>query len=96
MSREAIAVGVDEEFTIPLESIATAGYVWTIKSLPEGVEHLGSANQQPAGEAKPGDPTSWAFRFRARKPGEYQLTFALARPWEKQAIEMKSVTVRVT
>ena len=96
MSKDVIAVGVDEEFTISLQSIATAGYLWKLESLPEGVEHLGTENQNPASEAKPGDPTNQVFRFRALKPGEYKLTFALARPWENKAIETKSVNVKVS
>ena len=96
MSKSVIAVGVDEEFAIPLQSSATAGYLWKIESLPEGVEHLGSENQNPAGEMKPGDPTTRVFRFRARKAGEYKLTFELARSWENTAIDTKSVTVKAT
>ena len=96
MSNDVIAVGVDEEFTISLQSIATAGYLWKIESLPQGVEPLGTESQNSAGEAKPGDPIIRVFRFRALKPGEYKLTFALARPWEKKAIETKSVTLKVS
>jgi predicted secreted protein len=95
MSKDVIAVEVDEEFTISLQSIATAGYLWKIESLPEGVEHLGTENQKPSGEAKPGSPTTRVLRFRARKTGEYELVFALARPWEKKAIETKAVAVKV-
>lgn len=96
MSKDVIAVGVDEEFAIPLQSSATAGYLWKIESLPEGVEHLGSENRNPAGEMKPGDPTTRVFRFRARKAGEYTLIFALARSWENTAIKTKSVIVKVS
>jgi predicted secreted protein len=96
MPKDVIAVGVDEEFTISLQSIATAGYLWQVESLPNGVELLGAENENPAGETKPGDPTTRVFRFRARKAGEYEVTFELARPWENKAIATKSITARAT
>lgn len=96
MSSDVIHVGLDKEFTVSLKSIATAGYRWKVESLPDGIEPIGAENENPAGEAKPGDPTTRVFRFRARKAGEYKLTFELARSWEKKPIQTQSVTVKVT
>lgn len=95
MSTESITVTLDEEFTISLRSIATAGYVWKIESLPSAIQFLSTENEKPAEDAKPGNATNQIFRFRAEKPGEHKITFILARPWENKAIESRTVTVKV-
>ena len=96
MTSETIDVKVDHEFRIPLQSIGTAGYVWKIESLPDAVQLLGSENEKPAGDVKPGDSTAQTFRFRALKAGKYIIMFALARPWEIKAIESHTVTVNAS
>src|SRR5215216_6295420 len=95
MSADTITVAIDDEFAISLESIATAGYLWKIVSLPDAIQLLGTENKKPAGDEKPGDSTSQTFRFRARETGDYKIQFALGRPWENKAIETKTMTVKV-
>ena len=96
MTAEMITLAKDDEFTISLGSIATAGYVWKIESLPNAVQLLGKESEKPAGEQKPGDSTRQIFRFRARETGNYEIRFVLGRPWENTAIEVKTVTLKVT
>lgn len=96
MSTDNITVAADDEFTISLQSIATAGYLWKVESLPSAIQLLGTENEKPGGAAKPGDPTNQIFRFRAHKTGEHKIKFALGRPWENKTIETKKVTVKVT
>lgn len=96
MSDDMITVAVDDEFMISLKSIATAGYLWKVESLPDGIQLLGTENEKPAGDAKPGDSTPQIFRFRAHETGEHKITFTLGRPWENKTIETKKVTVKVT
>ena len=86
----------DNEFAISFESIATAGYLWKIESLPDAIQLLGTENKKPVGDEKPGDSTSQTFRFRARETGDYKIQFALGRPWENKAIEITTVTVRIS
>ena len=93
MTSEIINVKVDQEFRIPLKSIATAGYLWKIDSLPESIQSLGSEVEKRPGEMKPGDSTTQVFRFRVLKAGEYTITFMLSRPWEDKAIESRAITV---
>jgi predicted secreted protein len=95
MSIDRITVAIDDEFTVSLQSIATAGYVWKIESLPNAIQLLGTEKEKPAGDRKPGDSTKQIFRFRAREPGDHQIKFMLGRPWEDKAIEAKTVTVKV-
>ena len=94
MTSETIEVKVDQEFRIPLKSIATAGYVWKVQTLPDEIQLLGSEYEKPAGDVKPGDSTTQAFRFRAPKAGEYTITFILSRPWENKEIKSRTVTVK--
>jgi predicted secreted protein len=94
MTSETIDVKVDQEFKISLKSIATAGYVWKIESLPDAIQELGSEIQRPSVDTKPGDATTQVFRFRARKAGEYSINFVLARLWENKAIESHTVIVK--
>jgi len=96
MSTDSMTVAADDEFTISLQSIATAGYVWKVESLPNGIQLLGTENEKPEGEMKPGDSTGQSFRFRAHKTGAHRITFTLGRPWENKAIESKTVTVKAT
>ena len=96
MTDDTIHVAVDHEFRIPLESIGTAGYLWKVESLPEAIQLLGSENEKPAGDTKPGDSTTQIFRFRALKVGKHVIMFALARPWEITAIESHTVTVNAS
>jgi predicted secreted protein len=96
MSTDTITVTLDDEFTLSLKSLATAGYLWKIESLPKGIQLLDTEKEKPSGDAKPGDSTGQIFRFRAQKTGEHKIKFALGRPWENRAIESKTVTVKVT
>ena len=95
MSGDTVTVEVDEEFTISLPSIATAGYVWKVESLSDAVQLLGTATEKPDSERKPGDSTVQIFRFRAREPGDHEIKFVLGRPWENKPIESRTLTVKV-
>lgn len=96
MSTDTITVAMGEEFTVSLRSIATAGYLWKIESLPNAIEFLRTENEKPAADAKPGNATTQILRFRAKEAGEHKITFILARPWENKAIEARTVKVKVT
>ena len=94
MGDVVISVAVGDEFLIPLKTIATAGYVWKFDSLPDSIQVVKTVNQRD--DAKPGDSNVQIFHFRALKAGEYTITFALARPWENNAIESRTVIVKTS
>ena len=96
MSMDMITVAMGDEFTISLTSIATAGYVWKVESLPDAIQLVGTETGKSAGDGTPGDSIDQIFRFRAQKTGEYKISFMLGRPWENKAIETKTVTVKAT
>jgi inhibitor of cysteine peptidase len=95
VTSEIIQVPVGGEFSVRLESNPTTGYAWDVETLSEGVELLVGEYEKSAGEHPPGDPGIQAFRFRARKAGEYQINFILKRQWEKDAIKSHTVKVEV-
>ena len=95
MSTDSIAVARGEEFTISLRSIATAGYLWKIESLPGAIEFLRTENEKPAADTKPGNATDQIFRFRGKEAGKYRIAFVMARPWENKAIESRTINVDV-
>ena len=84
MSSDSIAVAVGEEFEIRLQGNPSAGYVWELDSLPEGIELSGSESVPPDPANKPGDPSTQVFRFGSRESGEKVLEFVLKRPWESE------------
>lgn len=96
MLTDTITVNVNEEFTISLKSLATAGFLWKVESLPSAIQLLGTENEKPAGDGKPGDSANQVFRFRASKTGEHKIKFTLGRPWEDKEMESRTVTVKVT
>lgn len=96
MDSDTIDVKVSHEFRIPLKSIGTAGYLWKVESLPDAIQPLGSENEKPAADTKPGDSTTQIFRFRALKAGEYAITFVLSRSWENKALDSRTVTVKAS
>jgi predicted secreted protein len=64
MANGMINVEVDDEFRIPLKTIATAGYVWKIDALPDSIQLLETENEKRRDDARPGDPNNQFFRFQ--------------------------------
>jgi len=94
MPDETVHVKVGQEFSVPLKTIATAGYLWKIESMPDGLRVVETKNEKPVGETKPGDPTVQVFKLQVLKTGEHTIVFGLARPWEGQARETRKVVVK--
>jgi predicted secreted protein len=94
MADETVHVKVGQEFSIPLKTIATAGYIWRIQSLPDALRSLETKKEKLGGETKPGDPTTQVFRFQVLEAGEHTMVFVLSRPWESQSMETHKVIVK--
>ncbi|ULH15514.1 type II toxin-antitoxin system YhaV family toxin [Deinococcus sp. KNUC1210] len=71
-------------FTVTLEELASAGYLWTLPP-PQAftVQETQEAPIQPAGHV--GGPSQRTFTLTPRTPGSFHLTFVYARPWETGA-----------
>jgi predicted secreted protein len=85
-------VETDTPFDVELGSAPTTGYAWELRSLPEGVELLGSDFSLPA-DAAPGDGGVQVFHVRTTRPGHFELPFVLKRRWESEGIEARVIEV---
>jgi predicted secreted protein len=95
MATESINVAAGGEFAVRLASNPSTAYLWEVQTLPESIELLGSSFEKPAGEVRPGDPSTQVFRFRALKAGEYHIVFGLKRKWETESIKSETIVVHV-
>jgi len=92
-SSEIITAVVGKEFTVRLQSNPSTGYVWDVQTLPNGITPAGSDFEKPAGSVRVGDSGTQVFRFEAKKPGQYTITFVLHRRWDGKDVESHIVTV---
>ena len=95
MNNKTMVVNLGEDFTVELESSPTTGYVWTVKILPENLKLLESDHTKPADGVKPGDSVAQVFRFKAVGRGDHAIGFLLKREWESDAVESRTVLVKV-
>ncbi len=87
MNGAAVTVEVGGRFTLALQSIPTAGYVWQVIEQPEGLALVGEATRptDPARQNQPGftGGNHWMdFTFEAQAPFTGALRLVEARPWE--------------
>ncbi len=85
---------VGQTFTIDLQAIPGAGYMWEIELPPPALEVLD--NKVVAQSEEVGGPALQRFTLLLRQPGDYSLTFGLKRKWEKQSARTKIFVVHVT
>ena len=95
MTPETINAAVGDEFEVRLNATPSTGYVWKAQTLPEGVQLLGSDYERPSANSRPGDPTAQVFRFRASRAGDYTINIVLKRPWESDAVQSRTVSVKI-
>jgi predicted secreted protein len=78
---------VGQEFSIDLEAIPGAGYMWEVSHHPEELEILSHDVVSISKEI--GGPSTQRFVLVAHQPGNYSITFELKRRWEKSSIKSK-------
>lgn len=74
-------VQAGKKFTIDLEAIPGAGFMWEIIEPPEQIEVVRQAVVSTSKEI--GGSSTQRFSLVARQPGNYLLRFGLKRRWEK-------------
>ncbi len=89
MSEEKVAqvLQVDQKFSIDLEAIPGAGYMWEVSAQPEELEILSRDVVSISKEI--GGPSTQRFVLVARQPGNFSIAFELKRRWEKSSIKTK-------
>jgi inhibitor of cysteine peptidase len=89
-SGSEVEIGVGERFTVTLQTIPTAGYVWQVTESPDGLALVGEGVRptNPELQNQPGfaGGNHWMdFTFEARAPFTGALRMVEARPWELEA-----------
>jgi predicted secreted protein len=87
-------VAAGEEFDVTLADLPGAGYTWAPVDVPPGLTLVETRADAQATEAV-GSAQRKVVRFQADRPGEYQVVFVFARPWEDFPAETQTVHVRV-
>ena len=89
-----ISVKEGEVFEIPLQAMPSTGYVWSLVSVPEGLQLLESSTDA-GGAQRPGDPITQVFHVKALHAGNYLLQFLHGRKWENTHTEDREFQVVV-
>jgi predicted secreted protein len=94
MSEENVAqvLPVGQKFSIDLEAIPGAGYMWEVSQQPEELEILSRDVVSISKEI--GGPSTQRFILVARQPGNFSIAFELKRRWEKSSIKTKVFLVQ--
>ena len=89
MSKEKVAqvLQVGQKFSIDLEAIPGAGYMWEVSHQSEELVILSQDVVSISKEI--GGPSTQRFVIVARQPGNYSIAFELKRRWEKSSIKTK-------
>jgi predicted secreted protein len=88
-SGTAITLAPHQTLSVRLLGIPSAGYLWTVQSLPAQLARSGETSepQDPKGRAKGMvGGSDWAtFTFSPAASGTGELVLSYGRPWEQQA-----------
>ena len=87
-------VQAGQDFSIDLEAMPGAGYMWEIVRQPD---ELNLISQEVVDIAKEiGGNSTQRFTFLAQKPGNYDLIFQLKRKWEKDPVRISRFSIHAT
>lgn len=79
---ETLQLTTGQSAKLTFEGYASAGYLWAVDQKDSGLDIVHSNGTLPA-NAGIGASASEVFNLSAAGAGEYTVTFALRRPWEK-------------
>ena len=86
-------VQVEKRFSIDLEAMPGAGYMWEMTRKPAEFELL---SQKVVSRSKEiGGNSTQRFLILAHQPGNYSLEFELKRKWEALPVETSIFTIQV-
>lgn len=92
---ESHTIKTGESLTLTFQGYASAGYLWSVAHKDEGlhIDHLGTIAPKTDAIGAFGQDV---FSVKADKAGEYDVHFALARPWEKGTEPAQTKHFRIT
>jgi predicted secreted protein len=85
-------VQTGKQFTIDLEAMPGAGYMWELAHRPEEIEILGE--EVVAISKEIGGSSTQRFRLVATRPGNYSLFFQFKRKWENEPARRHEFSIR--
>jgi predicted secreted protein len=89
-----ISAQVNQPFVIALDSISTAGYVWTIKYDPHFLK-LNDEKYQCNSREAVGSAGRQIFSFTPLQAGEVDAVAINKRPWEDSVLEERKFRIRI-
>ncbi|BCN29328.1 protease inhibitor I42 family protein [Anaeromicropila herbilytica] len=90
------SVTVGEEFNIILSENGSTGYSWAYKIDHQGLELTNEDTINTNSDSNiVGAPYDKVWTFKAKKAGEYTITFSYSRPWEKETPPINTVTYNI-
>jgi predicted secreted protein len=94
-TEDIILAQVNHPFVIVLGSMATAGYVWTIK-YDSNYLKLNEEKYQCDSQEVIGNSGKQIFSFTPLKAGEVDAVGIFKRPWEDKVLEEKTFRIRIS
>ena len=92
-SEQPLVAAVGQEIHIDLESFPGSGTIWEYRGgTSDTLVFLGETRTKI--DETIGGPVRQSFRFRANRPGSYELLFDLKRPWERETRRSKRILLR--
>jgi inhibitor of cysteine peptidase len=93
-NHQVVTVKANDEFSLTLPEVRTAGYGWTLKSNPSSGCTLLEENAEPNPDAV-GGAGRHSWRFRATSPGTCDIELRYGRPWESSSEPAKTFQMKV-
>ncbi|WP_067542457.1 protease inhibitor I42 family protein [Nocardia crassostreae] len=90
-----ITAAVGRTVDLELRSAPVTGYRWRPGDIPDGVEIV-DAGFTPEPGGQPGDGGTQHFLIRATAPGPYAVEFRLARAWNGDAADTRTIEIITT
>ena len=94
-AKDVILARVNQPFVIALGSMATAGYVWTIKYDSHYLK-LNDEKYQCDSREVIGNAGRQIFSFTPLQAGEVDAVAIFKRPWEDKVLEEKTFRIRIS
>ena len=88
----SLVVQAGKRFTIDLEAIPGAGYMWEMTGNPDELELVSDEVVSISREI--GGNSTQRFLLVAHQPGSYALVFGLKRKWEKEPVRTNVFSIK--
>lgn len=94
-AKDVILARVNQPFNIALDSIPTAGYVWTLNYDSHFLK-LNDEKYQTSSHETVGSAGRQIFSFTPLQAGELDAIAIFKRPWEDRVVEERTFRIRIS